>query len=181
MNLFKFEINKDLVGLAIGNILRFLLLIIYTRLQTFFLSYEELSKFYLVFSLYTFFSFSIIGPIGVYVTRNIIEWYRSNQIVNGLRSIYIKLIIPIALLALVVISISGFFLDYDVNFISVSIIIFLIILTKTANELIYPFFNLIDKNFIYLVLIILFHVIIYNKRWRIRRSKQILALFSLIN
>lgn len=159
MNLFKFEINKDLVGLAIGNILRFLLLIIYTRLQTFFLSYEELSKFYLVFSLYTFFSFSIIGPIGVYVTRNIIEWYRSNQIVNGLRSIYIKLIIPIALLALVVISISGFFLDYDVNFISVSIIIFLIILTKTANELIYPFFNLIDKNFIYLVLIILFHVL----------------------
>ena len=30
-------------------------------------------------------------------------------------------------------------------------------------------------------LTILFHVIIYNKRWRIRRSKQILALFSLIN
>ena len=136
MNFFKIEINRDLIGLAIGNVLRFLLLIIYTRLQTFFLSYEELSKFYLVFSLYTFFSFSIIGPIGVYVLRKIIEWHRSNQIVSGLRSIYIKLIIPIALLALVVISMSGFFLDYDVNFISVSIIIFLIILTKTANELI---------------------------------------------
>ena len=27
----------------------------------------------------------------------------------------------------------------------------------------------------------LFHFIIYNKRWRIRRSRQILALFSLIN
>ena len=72
MNFFKIEINRDLIGLAIGNVLRFLLLIIYTRLQTFFLSYEELSKFYLVFSLYTFFSFSIIGPIGVYVLRKII-------------------------------------------------------------------------------------------------------------
>ena len=50
-----FRLNKDIVTLGIGNIIRFVLLVLYSRLQTYFLSYEELSKFYLVFSVYTFF------------------------------------------------------------------------------------------------------------------------------
>ena len=90
MKLLNIELNKDIISLGVGNLFRFILLVIYSRLQTYFLSYEELSKFYLLFSLYTFFSFIIIGPIGIYVTRNIIEWYKSNQLISGLKSIYIK-------------------------------------------------------------------------------------------
>ena len=152
-----FKLNKDIVTLGIGNIIRFFLLILYSRLQTYFLSYEELSKFYLIFSVYTFFSFTIIGPIGVYVTRNIIEWYNSNQLIDALKKVYFKIIIPISLIALILISSSSLFVDFDANFIILGCLISLIIIAKTGNELIYPFFNLIDKNTIYLILIILFH------------------------
>ena len=153
MKLLNIELNKDIISLGVGNLFRFILLVIYSRLQTYFLSYEELSKFYLVFSLYTFFSFIIIGPIGIYVTRNIIEWYKSNQLISGLKSIYIKLILPISVLAFLSIIAAGYFLNYDVNFLIIGGIISLIIITKTANELIYPFFNLIDRilNFISLM------------------------------
>tara|TARA_B110000263_G_scaffold250170_1_gene271130 strand:+ start:907 stop:2319 length:1413 start_codon:yes stop_codon:yes gene_type:complete len=159
MKLLNIELNKDIISLGVGNLFRFILLVIYSRLQTYFLSYEELSKFYLVFSLYTFFSFVIIGPIGIYVTRNIIEWYQSNQLISGLKSIYIKLILPISVLAFISIVTAGYFLNYDVNLLIIGGIISLIIITKTANELIYPFFNLIDRNTIYLILIILFHLL----------------------
>ena len=159
MKLLNIELNKDIISLGVGNLFRFILLVIYSRLQTYFLSYEELSKFYLLFSLYTFFSFIIIGPIGIYVTRNIIEWYKSNQLISGLKSIYIKLILPISVLAFISIVTAGYFLNYDVNLLIIGGIISLIIITKTANELIYPFFNLIDRNTIYLILIILFHLL----------------------
>ena len=152
-----FRLNKDIVTLGIGNIIRFVLLVLYSRLQTYFLSYEELSKFYLVFSVYTFFSFTIIGPIGVYVTRNIIEWYNSNQLIDALKKVYLKIIIPISFIALILISLSSLAIDFEANFIMLGGLISLIIIAKTGNELIYPFFNLIDKNTIYLLLIILFH------------------------
>ena len=152
-----FRLNKDIVTLGIGNIIRFVLLVLYSRLQTYFLSYEELSKFYLVFSVYTFFSFTIIGPIGVYVTRNIIEWYNSNQLIDALKKVYLKIIIPISFIALILISLSSLAIDFEANFIMLGGLISLIIIAKTGNELIYPFFNLIDKNTIYLILIILFH------------------------
>jgi hypothetical protein len=159
MKLFGLNLNKDILILGLGNIPRFILLIVYTRLQTFFLDYENLSKFYLVFSIYTFFSFIIIGPVGTYVTRNILEWYKSNQINSGLKTIFLRIIIPIAIFALISISSLGSALEISSNSIYIALIIFFIIIAKTANELIFPVFNLIDKNLIYLSLVLIFHIL----------------------
>lgn len=159
MKLLGLSFNKDILILGLGNIPRFILLIAYTRLQTYFLDYENLSKFYLVFSIYTFFSFIIIGPIGTYVTRNILEWYKSNQINSGLKLIFIRFIVPIAILAFIVISSFGSVFHITSNPFLISCIIFFIIIAKTANELVFPVFNLIDKNSIYLFLILIFHVL----------------------
>ena len=159
MKFFGLKINKDILILGLGNIPRFILLIVYTRLQTYFLDYENLSKFYLVFSIYTFFSFIIIGPVGLYVTRNILEWYKSNQLNNGLRKIFLKIIIPIALCAFIILSILGSVIEISFNSTYIALIIFFIIIAKTANELIFPVFNLIDKNLIYLFLVLVFHIL----------------------
>ena len=152
-----FKINNDILILGIGNIPRFILLVLYSRLQTFFLDYENLSKFYLILYLYIF-SFIIIGPIGNYVTRNVLEWYKSNNMNTGIALVIYRIIIPIALIALIIISLGPL---YDLGYSSfyLGLVVSLIIITKTSNELIFPVFNLIDKNIIYLSLVILFHVI----------------------
>lgn len=154
-----FKINNDILILGIGNIPRFILLVLYSRLQTFFLDYENLSKFYLAFSIYTFFSFIIIGPIGNYVTRNVLEWYKSNNMNTGIALVIYRIIIPIALIALIIISLLGPLYDLGYSSFCLGLVVSLIIITKTSNELIFPVFNLIDKNIIYLSLVILFHVI----------------------
>ncbi len=159
MKLLGLKLNKDILILGLGNIPRFILLIVYTRLQTYFLDYENLSRFYLVFSIYTFFSFIIIGPVGTYVTRNILEWYKSNQINSGLRQIFLKIIIPIAICAFIILALLGSAFEISPNSIYIALIICLIIISKTANELIFPVFNLIDKNLVYLFLVLVFHIL----------------------
>jgi len=159
MKLLGFKINDDILILGIGNIPRFILLVVYSRLQTYFLDYENLSKFYLTFSIYTFFSFIIIGPVGNYVTRNVLEWYKSNNMNTGIIHVIYKIILPIALIAFISISLLGSFYDLGYNSLYLAVIISLIIITKTSNELIFPVFNLIDKNIIYLSLIIIFHIL----------------------
>ena len=64
IDFFKLKYNKNIFLISAGNFLRILLVIAYSRLMTYFLDYEELSKYYIVFSIYTFFSFIIIGSIG---------------------------------------------------------------------------------------------------------------------
>tara|TARA_B100001094_G_scaffold163836_1_gene158599 strand:+ start:18532 stop:19941 length:1410 start_codon:yes stop_codon:yes gene_type:complete len=159
MKLLGLKINNDILILGIGNIPRFVLLVLYSRFQTYFLDYENLSKFYLAFSIYTFFSFIIIGPIGNYITRNVLEWYKSNNMNTGLALVIYKIIVPIALIALILISLLGTVYDLGYSSFYLALVVSLIIITKTSNELIFPVFNLIDKNIIYLSLIILFHIL----------------------
>ena len=54
IKLFRINFNKDIFIITIGNLIRIFLVIAYTRLMTYFLNYEELSKYYLIFSIYTF-------------------------------------------------------------------------------------------------------------------------------
>ena len=77
---FKIKFNKDIFLISIGNIFRIILVIAYSRLMTYFLDYDQLSKYFIVFSIYTFFSFIIIGSIGTYVNRKTIEWVQDKTL-----------------------------------------------------------------------------------------------------
>ena len=81
---FKIKFNKDVFLISTGNVFRILLVIAYSRLMTYFLDYEQLSKYFIVFSIYTFFSFIIIGSIGTYINRKTIEWVEDKTLKDGL-------------------------------------------------------------------------------------------------
>ena len=91
---FKISFNKDIFFLGLGNIIRLILVISYSRLMTLFLSFEELANYYIVFSIYTFFSFIIIGSVGNYINRKTIEWYEENNLKSALKQIFIKFLLP---------------------------------------------------------------------------------------
>ena len=160
MNNIKTSIDNDIILLTAGNLLRVLLVIAYSRMQTFFLDYEELSKFYLVFSLYTFFSFIIIGSIGSYINRKTIEWLNNNTLKSALHQLFYKFLLPLSFIAFVTVFIYTF---YIYNSVSYSLVICSLIsgllIIKTSNETIYPIFNIINKNKKYLFFLLLFNIL----------------------
>lgn len=160
MSNIKISIDNNIILLAGGNLLRVLLVIVYSRMQTFFLDYEELSKFYLVFSLYTFFSFIIIGSIGSYINRKTIEWLNNNTLKSALHQLFYKFLLPLSFIAFVTVFIYTF---YMYNSVSYSLIICSLIsgllVIKTSNETIYPIFNIINKNKKYLFFLLLFNIL----------------------
>ena len=160
IKLFKLNFNKDIFIITTGNLIRILLVVAYTRLMTYFLSYEELSKYYLIFSIYTFFSYIIIGSVGLYINRKTLEWVEDKTLIDALTSLFKKILIPITLVAFLIVFFYTFIVYNSVNYsIIICLLIGSLILFKTSNESLYPIFNLLNLNYQYIRFVIVFNIL----------------------
>ena len=149
--MFKLNFNNDFVSLGLGNFFRILLFIIYSRSMTYYLSFQELSNYYIVFSIYTFFSFIIFGSLGTYINRKTIDWIKKNSLKSAFKQLFIKLLIPLSLLSIISVFIYSYFIYGSINYsIIICLLVFLLIIIKTSNETVYPIFNIIRKKFTHL-------------------------------
>lgn len=156
--MFKLNFNNDVVSLGLGNLFRILLVIIYSRSMTYYLSFEELSSYYIVFSIYTFFSFIIIGSLGTYINRKTIDWIKKNSLRSAFNQIFIKFLAPLSILSIVSVFIYTFYSYGSINYsIIICLLVFLLIIIKTCNETVYPVFNIINKNTKYIFFLLLFN------------------------
>lgn len=156
--MFKLNLNNDVISLGIGNLLRIILVILYSRLMTYYLSFQELSSYYIVFSIYTFFSFIIIGSIGTYINRKTIDWIKKNSLRSAFNQIFLKFLIPLSLLSVLFVFVYTFFSYNSISYsITICLLVFLLIIIKTSNETVYPIFNIINKNTKYVYFLILFN------------------------
>lgn len=160
IKLFRINFNKDIFIITIGNLIRIFLVIAYTRLMTYFLNYEELSKYYLIFSIYTFFSYIIIGSIGLYINRKTLEWVEDKTLIDALISLFKKLLIPITLAAFLIVFLYTIVVYNSVNYsIVICLLVGSLIIFKTSNETIYPIFNLLNLNYQYIRFLIIFNIL----------------------
>ena len=157
---FKISFNEDIFFLGLGNIIRLILVISYSRLMTLFLSFEELANYYIVFSIYTFFSFIIIGSVGNYINRKTIEWYKENNLKSALKQIFIKFLFPLSIFSFLPVFVYSFYVyDSIKTSIIICALVFTLILFKTFNETVYPIFNIIRKNIKYVYFLLAFNLL----------------------
>lgn len=157
---FKIKFNKDIFLISTGNVFRILLVIAYSRLMTYFLDYEQLSKYFIVFSIYTFFSFIIIGSIGTYVNRKTIEWIQDKTLKDGLLKLLKNILVPIIIIAFFSVYFYSYIVYESANYsLLVCLLVCSLILFKTSNESIYPIFNLLNLNSKYIYFLILFNLL----------------------
>ena len=160
INFSHIKFNKDIFLISTGNIFRIFLVIGYSRLMTFYLNYDQLSKYYIIFSIYTFFSFIIIGSIGHYINRKTIEWINDNSLKDGLLKLFINLLIPITLFAFISVFIYTYLVYDSVSYsLIICSLICSLIIFKTSSESIYPIFNIINLNLKYIFFLLLFNLL----------------------
>lgn len=153
-------LNKDILSLAIGNFFRIALVIVYSRVMTFFLEYQELSKFYLAFSIYTFFSFIIIGSLGNYINRKTIEWVNQDSLKSALLQLFWSFLLPLTAIASIAVFIYSYIMYQSINYSFIlCALVSSLLLFKTSNETIYPIFNILNKNRTYIFYLILFNLL----------------------
>ena len=157
---FKIKFNKDIFLISTGNIFRILLVIAYSRLMTYFLDYDQISKYFIVFSIYTFFSFIIIGSIGTYVNRKTIEWVKDKTLKDGLLKLLKNILVPIIIIAFFSVFLYSYIVYESVNYsLLICLLVCSLILFKTSSEGIYPIFNLLNLNSKYIFFLILFNLL----------------------
>ena len=157
---FKIKFNKDIFLISTGNIFRILLVIAYSRLMTYFLDYDQISKYFIVFSIYTFFSFIIIGSIGTYVNRKTIEWVQDKTLKDGLLKLLKNILVPIIIIAFFSVFLYSYIVYESVNYsLLICLLVCSLILFKTSSEGIYPIFNLLNLNSKYIFFLILFNLL----------------------
>ena len=155
---FKIKFNKDIFLISTGNALRIILVIVYSRLMTYFLDYDQLSKYFIVFSIYTFFSFIIIGSIGTYINRKTIEWVNDKTLKHALLNLLKNILMPIIIIAFLSVFIYSYIVYESINYsLLICLLVCSLILFKTSSEAIYPIFNLLNLNSKYIFFLILFN------------------------
>ena len=155
---FKIKFNKDIFLISTGNVFRIILVIAYSRLMTYFLDYDQLSKYFIVFSIYTFFSFIIIGSIGTYVNRKTIEWVQDKTLKDGLLMLLKNILAPIIIIAFFSVFLYSYIVYQSINYsLLICLLVCSLILFKTSSEAIYPIFNLLNLNSKYIFFLILFN------------------------
>ena len=157
---FNIKFNQDVFLISTGNFFRILLVIAYSRLMTYFLDYDQLSKYYIVFSIYTFFSFIIIGSIGTYINRKTIEWVEDKTLKDGLLKLLKNILTPILIIAFFLVFFYSYIVYDSVNYsLLICLLVCSLILFKTSNESIYPIFNLLNLNSKYIFFLLLFNLL----------------------
>ena len=160
--ILKLNSKKDILILLIGNIPRVILLVLYIRLQTYFLDYENLSKYYLLFSVYSFLGIVFINPIALFLNRHLLNWFNGGNLNSSLKKVFAKIILPLGLLTFVIIICFIFFYNHILGNIIFHLIGFLILflfLSKTICDFILNSFNILGKNLIFMRLTVTFHLL----------------------
>ena len=106
--------NKDLLVISFGKILQILISLLSLRLVTELLPTRELGLYYLLLSATTFFSFSLMNPVGQFYSRYILKWKSEGNLLNATIALFFYRVVAIVFSLLIVFIIIYFELyEYD--------------------------------------------------------------------
>lgn len=161
MKYFNININKDFFILGSGIVLKLLITIINSRLITFYLNESNLTSFYLVISIYSFFSLGFVNPLNLFFTKYLFTFHKKNHLFEAFYFLFKKfLIMPLLLYVLVLIYYFSF---NDFEYFLIAILIIYLI-SKSLNDTLFSVFNIVERNkrFVFLVNLNLFLSIVLS-------------------
>ena len=104
------------------------------RLLTKVLSPSEVGNYYIALTILAFFNLALLNPIGMYFTRNLLQWQKSRNLINAL-FVFILFMFFVALLAIPVIGVLFEVSNYGDKFDLILFIVFIVLaITVSASH-----------------------------------------------
>ncbi len=76
--------NKELIIIVVGRILQIIIMLLSIRIMTTLLSPKEVGNYYIVTTILAFFNLVFLNPPGMYFSRHLLHWQRSENLFNAL-------------------------------------------------------------------------------------------------
>ena len=135
--------NKNIFVLGFGIIIKLLIVVLNSRVITYYLDDSNLADFYLILTIIAFFSLGFINPLSIFFTKYLFVFHKKNHLLNAFYFLFKKfLLIPLILYSSILtfyFSIKEF--EYFLIFILISYV-----LTRSLNDTLSSVFNLIERN-----------------------------------
>ena len=145
------KINPELAVLIIGRVLQIIIALVAIKLATKLLSAFEMGNFYLIVSIAGFFGLFLVGPVGQYINRKTHQWYEEKNIIN-IFYIYNYYIVFLSFLSIGIIYIlHSFNITNNMELFSLSMVLFVYILSHTWNQTIIPMINMLEHRISFVV------------------------------
>lgn len=156
--------KMDFIIILIGKLFQVILMILAIRVSTLLLEPKEMGNIYIFTTMYTFFVFSLISPIGQYINRHTHQWYEQKSLLDnlGLYSLYLT---SISIFSVTVgFLLYSFGVSQGIGLFYFLSLIFLFILFMTLNQTILPLLNMLYYRLSFTVLTVLtaFGIIVFG-------------------
>lgn len=107
--------NKDLKIIIAGRVLQIIITLVSIRVLTTFLSPEEVGNYYILLALLAFFNLVLLNPPGMYFSRHLLEWQRSENLLNAI-FVFIVWMVIVAMLSIPISLFVYYWLGYETKF-----------------------------------------------------------------
>ncbi len=149
------KINKELAILVMGRGAQILIMLFAIKLSTALLNPSEMGNLYLILTIYSFFGFFFMNPIGQYVNRKTHEWHQNGVLLNKLFNYNYYILSASILSFFVVVILYSFGIANSMNYTLLIIFIPLYVFFNTWNQTIIPMINMLEYRTAFTVLTIL--------------------------
>lgn len=152
--------NRDFVILTAGRVTQIVLSLVSVKVFTSMLEPSEVGKYYLIFTLISLFSQTLINPIGLFFNRHLHRWVNAGKILNYffLLNLYLLLLSIVAILVITVLHIFvGVGEGLDLGYLNISVMSILVFLT--LNQTIIGSLNMLSHRISFVIFSVLTQVI----------------------
>ncbi|MGJ0298311.1 hypothetical protein NG744_05050 [Aliarcobacter cryaerophilus] len=148
-------INKDFLVITIGKFLQILILLFTIKLSTYYLSPNEMGKFYIIVTFSSLLMLSLFNPIGMYVHRNLNMW-KENKIIFNKILFFVLIVLVLATLSSLIIYFYYIYIGINIEFSAkeFSIIVFIYSFFVFFSQFIAYVFNMLHFRLIFTILTI---------------------------
>ena len=140
------NINKELSVLIFGRFIQILIMLVALKVSTSLLSPSAIGNLYLILSIYSFFGFFFISPIGQYINRKTHEWHKNGLLLSKLYNYNYYVLIASSISVLVIIVIHHLGIANGINYTLLILFMPVYVFFNTWNQTIIPMVNMLEKR-----------------------------------
>ena len=144
--------NKNFLIISIGRGIQILLSIVILRVSTNFLKSSEMGVFYLLISLLSYFSMTLIGPVGNFINRKVHYWKENGELLQSfIKYNFFVLLVSIISIPIVYILTKNLGVLANIDTLHLTLIVSTGIYFTTLNTFFSPTLNLLNHRIAFVI------------------------------
>ncbi|BBB25220.1 lipopolysaccharide biosynthesis protein [Amphritea japonica] len=141
--------TRDFWVILIGKAAQVLLMLLSLKLSTYYLDPSVMGQIYLLTTIYTFFVFLLISPVGQFFNRYTHKWYGENVLYDRLW-LYLLYIIVVCIIASIgAVVIHNLSESANISVVSFSLLVGGLVLIVSINQTVVPLFNMLNYRILF--------------------------------